>query len=123
MLLSSAHIFVADAACLLIAASGWYYLFYSRAAHKLSGVEADSSNRRRVILRRCNGVVMMFLAMLLYFANHIVELKDRPIAATVVLVGIICLLGISVLLGWLDLRLTMNLRNRRRDDRDQNDRQ
>ncbi|HEX4797067.1 MAG TPA: hypothetical protein VH370_24965 [Humisphaera sp.] len=122
-MLSSAHIFVADSACLLIAASGWYYLFYSRAAQKLSGVEADTSNRRRVLLRRCNGVVMMFLAMLLYFANHIVELKDRPIAATAVLLGIIGMLGISVVLGWVDLRLTMDLRSRRRDDRDKNDRQ
>ena len=122
-MLSTASIFVADAACLLIAASGWYYLFYSRAAQKLSGVEAETSNRRRVLLRRCNGVVMMLLATLLYFANHIVELKDRPIAATAVLVGIVFMLGISVLLGWVDLRLTMDLRNRRRNDRDRNDRQ
>ena len=41
---------------LLVAAAGWYYLFYSKAAIGLRGIEDDRQNRLRVRLRRLRQV-------------------------------------------------------------------
>src|SRR4051794_41753592 len=40
---------------LLTGVAGWFYLFFSRAAHRLAGVEDDRLNRRRVRLRPIGG--------------------------------------------------------------------
>src|SRR5689334_6250837 len=37
---------------LLVMTAGWYYLFYSPAATRLTGVESDDANRLRIRLRR-----------------------------------------------------------------------
>ena len=46
---------------LLTGAAGWFYLFYSRAAHRLAGIEDQRLNARRVALRRVGGVAMLLL--------------------------------------------------------------
>src|SRR4051794_21059225 len=48
---------------LLVAAIGWYYLFYSRAAQKLGSIEEEQTNRRRGTLRRVNAVIMLLMAV------------------------------------------------------------
>jgi hypothetical protein len=68
MTLATDHRLSVTALCLMIAAAGWYYLFYSRAAHRLGAIEAADANRWRVLLRRCNGLLMMALAALVYIA-------------------------------------------------------
>ena len=35
---------------LLVAACGWYYLFYSRAAERLEGIEENRANRVRALV-------------------------------------------------------------------------
>ena len=52
---------LATTLALLIATAGWHYLFYSRAAECLSGVEEERLNRLRVRLRRAGGVVLLVL--------------------------------------------------------------
>ncbi len=47
---------------LLTGVAGWFYLFFSRAARRLGGVEQQRANRWRNRLRRVNGIVMIVLA-------------------------------------------------------------
>src|SRR5690242_10906856 len=74
---------------LLIGIAGWYYLLYSRAAHRLSVIEAEQPNARRIILRRVNGGAMIVLAVLLYVATHGIEVDERPAAFAVVILAIL----------------------------------
>jgi peptidoglycan/LPS O-acetylase OafA/YrhL len=94
----------------LTAATGWYYMFYSRAAGKLEGVEAAKINRRRVRLRRIGGGVMMLLGVL-FFAG-LQELSTVPYLA--VWTGVLVLLLMIVALALIDLRLTWRLHNDRK---------
>src|SRR5688572_31967441 len=65
---------------LTVAAAGWYYMFYSQAASRLAGVESETVNRRRVRLRRLNGL-MMFLLGIFFFAGFFAVDLDRPTVA------------------------------------------
>src|SRR5258708_28529397 len=58
---------------LLVAGAGWYYMFYSRAAANLNGIEDEALNRRRHRLRRTGGVVMFLLAIALFAGFHSVD--------------------------------------------------
>ena len=49
---------------LLVAAAGWFYLFYSKSASRLATVESARDNFYRVLCRRINGVAMILLAIL-----------------------------------------------------------
>jgi len=118
MVLASDHHLAITALCLMIAAAGWYYLFYSRAAHRLSAIEAAGANRWRVLLRRINGLLMLALAAVVYIAAASQIPEKSPAIAGGLLLGIVALLGLCVLLAWVDVRMTMNLRNRRRDKKD-----
>ena len=118
MLLASDHHLLITALCLMIGAAGWYYLFYSRAAQKLSGIEAADANRWRVLLRRLNGLLMLALAALLYIAGATQIPEKGPAVFVGLLLAVVVLLGLCVLLAWVDVRMTMNLRNRRRDKKD-----
>lgn len=95
---------------LLIGIAGWYYLFYSRAAHRLATVEADAANARRILLRRVNGAVMLALAVLIYVGTSGIDADQRPRAFLAAWIGVICLLLTVVALALVDLRLTMKLR-------------
>jgi drug/metabolite transporter (DMT)-like permease len=103
---------------LLVAAAGWYYMFYSRAATRLSGIEDEATNRRRHRLRRVNGFVMFLLAIAFYAGFNTVgdPLTSRAAATAFVIIwlSVFILLLVIVLLVMFDLRLTWRLRHRRR---------
>jgi hypothetical protein len=96
---------------LLVAAAGWYYLFYSPAAVRLGGIETDPANQKRIRLRRINGIVMMLLAVAFYAVGYTVS---EPQPFLLLLVSIILLLAVMMYLALADLRLTAKLRRNRR---------
>ena len=98
---------------LLVGACGWYYLFYSRAALKLGGVEDAPTNLRRQRLRRIGGFTMLLLAIFIYAGFYTVEAKTSPAAFLLTWIMVFVLLFLIVLLALLDLRLTAKLRRDR----------
>jgi len=100
---------------LLIAAFGWYYLFYSRAAQNLGAIEDQQSNRRRGLLRRVNAVVMLLMALGIAFGTYRFDADHDEIAYFLIWTGVIALLGVCVVLALIDVRLTMKLRERIRE--------
>ena len=99
---------------LLIAAAGWYYMFYSRAAAGLNGIEDEHLNRRRQRLRQIGGFVMILLAVGLYAGFHSVDPNASAQAFLLVWFAVFVLLFAVLMLAMLDLRLTWRLRHRRR---------
>lgn len=99
---------------LLIAAAGWYYMFYSRAAASLTEIEDVQLNRRRQRLRQVGGFVMLLLAVALYAGFHTVDAATSAQAFLLVWLSVFLLLMVVVLLAMIDLRLTWRLRQRRR---------
>lgn len=95
---------------LLVAAAGWYYMFYSQAASKLHGVEDPAQNRLRVRLRRIGGLVIMLLAVSFY-AMFVMLRRERFAAAGMLMVLVMALMLGVVVLGLLDLRLTRKMRS------------
>lgn len=96
---------------LWVAAAGWYYMFYSKAASRLSGIENDAANRRRVRLRQTNGFVILLLAMCFY-AGLVTFDIDRPNVSLFVVwvMAVLLLLCTTMTLGLADLRLTLKLK-------------
>lgn len=100
---------------LLVAIAGWYYMFYSRAAARLSGIENDELNRQRIRLRRVGGFFMLLLAAFFFAGFHSFDLSRPPTTAFFfVWLIVFLLLGTILLLGLIDLRLTLKLRRSRR---------
>lgn len=97
---------------LIIAAAGSYYLFASRAAHRLGALETANANLTRVRLRRINGAAMILLAVMLYLGTHIVDPQQRPQIFVIAWLCVIGLLLLIVTLALIDLRLTNDLRRR-----------
>lgn len=95
---------------LLIAAAGWHYAFYSKAASGLAGVEAASSNRLRVRLRRINGCLMIGLGGLFYVGSAALDQQWRPRTIGLLLLGMMVLLTAVAALAMVDLTLTRRLR-------------
>jgi drug/metabolite transporter (DMT)-like permease len=103
---------IPDIFALLVAAAGWYYMFYSRAAHKLEGVENAELNLKRIRLRRIGGFVMMLFAVLFFAGFNTIDPKRHP-ALFLALWGVaFVLLGAMVVLALVDIRLTARLRRR-----------
>jgi Na+/H+ antiporter NhaD/arsenite permease-like protein len=102
-----------DIFSLIVAAAGWYYIFYSRAAQRLSGIEDSQLNTFRIRLRRLNGVVMMLLAVAFFASMHTVT---KPGAAAWVFMLIMLLLAAMMILALIDVNLTRRLRARRKKD-------
>ena len=97
---------------LLVLAAGWYYIFHSPAARRLSGIEAENTNRLRVTLRRTNGVVVMLLAIAFYALVYTISTKETFLLVVVLAV---LLMGAMIVLALIDVRLTAKLiRERRR---------
>ncbi|HSU66273.1 MAG TPA: hypothetical protein VLJ39_05360 [Tepidisphaeraceae bacterium] len=101
---------LADIIAVLVAASGWYYLFYSRAAQKLESVEARNVNLTRVRLRRIGGGAMAILGGLIFAGAQ----EIRPVWFIVVWSGVLFLLLTIVILALIDVRLTWKLQKVRR---------
>jgi UDP-N-acetylmuramyl pentapeptide phosphotransferase/UDP-N-acetylglucosamine-1-phosphate transferase len=100
---------------LLVGAAGWFYMFYSRAASNLTGVESEPDNRLRIRLRRVGGLTMIVLAFVSYAACVAIE-RERAIEAAWYLLAVLMLLGAILVLGLIDLRLTQKLRRARKRD-------
>jgi UDP-N-acetylmuramyl pentapeptide phosphotransferase/UDP-N-acetylglucosamine-1-phosphate transferase len=100
---------------LLVAAAGWFYMFYSRAATNLAAVEHAADNRRRIRLRRAGGLMMIVLAFVSYAACVAID-NQRTVEAAWYLLAVLALLCVILILGLIDLRLTQKLRRSRRRD-------
>lgn len=101
---------------LLVAAAGWYYLFYSKAAHRLHGIEDERLNRLRVRLRRTCGLVIICLAVAMYAMLSALE-HERYTEGGWWLLAVMALLLASVLLALIDIRLTARMRRERESRR------
>lgn len=102
-----------DILALLVAAAGWYYMFYSRAAHKLGSIENAKLNLERIRLRRINGFIMMLFAIFFFAGLNTVDPKRHPAVFLLVWGCAFALLGTMVVLALVDVRLTARLRRRR----------
>jgi hypothetical protein len=114
---------------LLVAAAGWFYMFYSKAATNLGGVEAQSSNRLRIRLRRVGGLMMIGLAFASYAACVAIDravvrdssggvVIEHHSAAQAVwyLLAVFVLMAGNLVIALIDLRLTKKLRESRKKD-------
>lgn len=99
---------------LLTGAAGWYYLFYSKAAQVLTGIEDEKLNRRRIRLRRAGGGVMVALGVGLYLGFYAADADVSPRLFVVVWAAVMILMAALVLLALIDVRLTLRLRDRQR---------
>ena len=102
---------------LLTGIAGWYYLFFSKAASRLAGVEDEALNRRRVRFRRAGGVAMLLLAVCFYAGFYAVDADVAPGAFLAVWVAVFVLLLVVMVLAIIDVRLTARIRQRRRGRR------
>jgi hypothetical protein len=106
---------------LLVAAAGWYYAFYSTAAHRLSGVEDPAANRVRIRLRRMNGLCMILLGATFYLTASAIVQRWHPLWILIFMATLCFLLFVTAVLALADVRLTrkmhQRLRSLRRDAR------
>ena len=104
---------------LLIAVAGWHYLFFSRAAARLQGIESDRLNRLRNQMRRVGGVVMLLLAGF-FFAGFwtfdFENLEGDGDRFALIWGAVALLIGAVMVLAVVDLRLTARLRRARKAD-------
>lgn len=98
---------------LVIAASGWFYMFYSRAAANLSGIEDSATNVKRQRLRQVGGFLMFLLAVGIFAGFYTFDPEASRGGFVLVWIGVIFLLLAICVLGLIDLRLTWRLRRRR----------
>ena len=115
---NSRHVHVLPAiAALLIAAAGWFYMFYSQAAHRLEGIEEQDTNARRKRLRRAGGLIMFLLGATVYVFFDRLEQTYPSAAVLLFLLAMMLVLMLSMLvLGLIDLRLTAKLRRKQKND-------
>lgn len=96
---------------LLVAAAGWFYMFYSQAAEKLAIIEQPDVNRRRVRMRRLGGTCMILLGASFYVCCDALIDRDAEMA-TMMLMAVFLLLAAVLVLALIDLRLTRALRRK-----------
>ena len=94
---------------LIVAAAGWFYMFYSHAAENLARHEGSSTNRLRIRLRRIGGLAMMLLALAFYLGSVAIE-HEKMVTAAVMLLLVFVFICAVVVLGMVDLNLTNKLR-------------
>jgi hypothetical protein len=99
---------------LIIAAVGWFYLFYSRATERLDAIEEQHTNRRRGLLRRVNAIVMLLMALGIAVGTYSFNPEDNRSEYILTWLLVMLLLPVSVALALIDLRLTMKLREQMR---------
>ncbi len=95
---------------MLSAAAGWFYLFYSKSATRLSAVEAPADNLRRVVCRRINGIAMLLLGALFYIGAVTLNPDVHPKLFLLTWLAVLLLLALIMILVFVDLRLTMKIR-------------
>jgi len=99
---------------LLVAAVGWYYLFYSRAAERLEGIEEDRANRLRGVLRRTNAIIMLLMAVGIALGTIRMD-QLTPSQFILTWASVMGLLFVAVVLALIDVRLTLKLRRTLRE--------
>ena len=100
---------------LLIAAVGWYYLFYSRASQRLETLEEEQANRKRGVLRRINAIVMLLMAVGIAAGTYRFHPDTSRDEWLTTWSAVMLLLPISIVLAMIDVRLTMKLREQLRE--------
>ena len=96
--------------CVLTAAAGWFYLFYSRGAHRLAQIENERVNQARIRLRRFGAAVMILLAIAFAVGYYGTNVRE-PTARFAIAWGCVAILMPVMLgIGLADLRLTRKLR-------------
>src|SRR4051812_38324471 len=99
---------------LLVAAVGWYYLWYSRAAQRLEHLEDQRSNHVRGILRRINAIIMLLIAVGIAFGTYKFDRAGAELEFVITWASVMLLLLGFVVLALIDLRLTIKLRGQMR---------
>ena len=102
---------------LLGGAIGWYYLFYSRAAENLGGIEDIRANRLRGLLRRANAVIMLLMAVGIAAGTYRFDRDGAENEFVLTWAAVMMLLLLFVGLALIDVRLTWKLRRRLRERR------
>jgi Na+/H+ antiporter NhaD/arsenite permease-like protein len=100
---------------LLVAAAGWFYMFYSSAAQQLARIEGQAANQKRIRLRRLGGCSMILLAITFYVGCEALNRHDLALFSGMML-AVLALMAVTLVLALIDLRLTGNLRRSRRQD-------
>ena len=95
---------------LLIAATGWHYVFYSRAAKTLEAIESPRLNGKRILCRQINGGLLMALGVLTFCGAQ----DLRPVVFVGVWITAMAVLAMIVVLALVDVRLTWTLSRARR---------
>jgi drug/metabolite transporter (DMT)-like permease len=101
---------------LLVAAAGWFYMFYSGAAQQLAGIERPVANQKRVRLRRIGGCSMIMLAIAFYVGCDALNRHDLQLFSGMML-AVLALMALTLFLALIDLRLTRDLRRAQRGNR------
>jgi hypothetical protein len=102
-----------DVVALACGVAGWFYLFYSKAAAKLAGVESARQNSVRIILRRVCAAALVLLGAA-FFAGFNIDEHRNPGAYLGVWAAALLLLLVITILVAADLGLTLKLRRRRK---------
>jgi drug/metabolite transporter (DMT)-like permease len=102
------------ALALAVAAAGWYYLFFSRAAGNLQGIEDEAANRRRIRLRRINGLLMLLLGAALFAMFSLLRREDSGGGLALSFLAVTALLLAVLALALVDLRLTVKMQHKRK---------
>ena len=98
----------------MVAGSGWYYMFYSRAAHRLGAVEDRRINLSRIRCRRAAGGLLALMGMLIFAGSQPrFEPQTHPRTYMSIWTAVMVLLFVVVVLAMVDLRLTLKLRRER----------
>lgn len=96
------------ALCML--AIGWHYVFSTRAADRLTGIESPAANCIRRRNRRAAGLLMLPMAVLFFAGSYFVNATDRPGAFVIIWMIVMLLLLAVLVLAVIDMRLTAKLR-------------
>jgi Na+/H+ antiporter NhaD/arsenite permease-like protein len=96
--------------CLFTAAAGWFYLFYSRAAHRLAAVEDQRINQARIRLRRIGASAMILLAVAFAVGYYGADVHQPSATFAIAWGSVLLLLPVMLGIGLADLRLTRKLR-------------
>src|SRR5688500_9879556 len=100
---------------LLVAAVGWYYLWYSQAIQRLARIEEQRTTRRLGILRRINAIIMLLIALGIACGTYRFEREGAETACLITWALVMLLLFAFVLLALIDLPLTIKLRQQIRE--------
>src|ERR1041385_2704817 len=103
-------VMVSGLLALSIAATGWYYLFYSRAAIGLAGMEAAGGHLLRARPRRLGGFLMLLLGILFFAGFFAVDQSSPSRGFVLVWLGVFLVVLMILVLAMVDLRLTLRLR-------------